>query len=95
MINRPTGGTTSRGGGNNKNGTGRPAAPPRRAGQSPQEFVRGVVLEMRRVTWPTRQEWISATILTIVLVVSIGLFTYLVDQAFGWIFSQIHPGGSA
>ena len=93
MINRPPGGTANRGGGNNKNGAGRPTTTvTRRAGQSPQEFVRGVVLEMRRVTWPSREEWISATILTIVLVVSIGLFTYLVDQAFGWIFSQIHPG---
>ena len=93
MINKPTGGATTRGGGNNKNGSGRPptTAVRRAGGQSPAEFVRGVVLEMRRVTWPTREEWISATILTILLVVGIGLFTYLVDQLFGLIFSQIHP----
>jgi len=56
-----------------------------------QDFVRGVIAELRRVTWPTREEWVSATILTIALVVGIGLFTYLLDQAFGFILSWIHP----
>jgi preprotein translocase subunit SecE len=56
-----------------------------------QEFVRGVWLELKRVTWPTREEWVSATVLTIVLVVAIGLFTFGADQLFGWIFSNVHP----
>jgi preprotein translocase subunit SecE len=55
------------------------------------DFVRGVIAELRRVTWPTRDEWISATILTISLVIGIGLFVFLVDQLFGWLFSLIHP----
>jgi preprotein translocase subunit SecE len=55
------------------------------------DFVRGVIAELRRVTWPTREEWISATILTIALVVGIGLFTFVLDQLFGLIFSVIHP----
>ena len=56
-----------------------------------QDFLRGVIAELRRVTWPTREEWISATILTIGLVVGIGLFTFVLDQLFGWLFSLIHP----
>jgi preprotein translocase subunit SecE len=56
-----------------------------------QDFVRGVIAELRRVTWPTRDEWVSATILTIGLVVGIGLFTFVLDQLFGWLFSLIHP----
>ena len=68
------------------------AAAPRAAGnQSAQEFVRGVWLELKRVTWPTREEWVSATVLTIVLVVAIGLFTYGADQLFGWLFTWVHP----
>ena len=59
--------------------------------QSPREFVRGVWMELRRVTWPTREEWISATVLTVVLVVVIGLFTYGCDRLFGFIFNAIHP----
>ena len=55
------------------------------------DFIRGVIAELRRVTWPTRDEWISATILTISLVIGIGLFVFLVDQLFGWLFSFIHP----
>jgi preprotein translocase SecE subunit len=53
-------------------------------------FLRGLVSEMRRVTWPSRQEWVSATILTIALVAVIGLYTYLVDQLFALIFGAIH-----
>ncbi|MBV8148276.1 MAG: preprotein translocase subunit SecE [Candidatus Eremiobacteraeota bacterium] len=56
-----------------------------------QDFVRGVIAELRRVTWPTREEWVSATILTIALVVGIGLFTFVLDRLFGWLFSLIHP----
>ena len=57
------------------------------------DFVRGVIAEMRRVTWPTREEWVSATMLTVELVVGIGLFTFILDQLFGWLFAQIHPPG--
>ncbi len=55
------------------------------------DFVRGVFTELKRVTWPTREEWTSATVLTVVLVVAIGLFTYGADQLFGWMFDAIHP----
>jgi len=56
-----------------------------------QEFVRGVVLELKRVTWPSREEWVSATVLTIVLVVAIGLFTWACDWIFAQIFTWVHP----
>ena len=59
--------------------------------QNAAEFVRGVWTELRRVTWPTREEWISATVLTVVLVVAIGLYTYVADFIFGKVFSWIHP----
>jgi preprotein translocase SecE subunit len=51
--------------------------------------VRDLVSEMRRVTWPSRQEWVSATVLTIGLVVVIGLYTYLCDEFFGFIFGLL------
>ena len=49
------------------------------------------MMELRRVTWPTREEWVTATVLTIGLVVGIGLFTWALDQAFGFIMNWIHP----
>jgi preprotein translocase SecE subunit len=71
--------TVSRGGGS---AAGNPAG---------GDFARGVITELRRVTWPTRDEWVSATVLTIALVVGIGLFTWALDQLFAWLFSMIHP----
>ena len=32
-----------------------------------QDFFRGMVSEMKRVTWPSREEWVAATILTVAL----------------------------
>ena len=75
----------------------RPGTPARAAvrarnARATQEFFRGIVQEMRRVTWPTREEWIAATILTLALVVGIGVFTYVVDLLLGWIFSLLTGG---
>jgi preprotein translocase subunit SecE len=77
----------------NKSAVGRgvTAAQRQQAGASANDFVKGVVTELKRVTWPTREEWMSATLLTIILVVAIGLFTFGADQLFGWIFNAIHP----
>ena len=58
--------------------------------QAGGDFVRGVFTELRRVTWPTRNEWVSATVLTLLLVIGIGLYTYVLDQGFGWILDQLH-----
>lgn len=66
-------------------GTNRQAQP-----QSGGDFVRGVFTELRRVTWPTRNEWVSATILTLALVVGIGIYTWFLDQGFGLILDQLH-----
>jgi preprotein translocase subunit SecE len=75
-MNRPTGGP----------GPGDRAARTART----EQYFRGLVSEMRRVTWPTRQEWISATILTVALVAVVGLYTYSVDQLFGFLFGLVH-----
>jgi preprotein translocase subunit SecE len=57
-----------------------------------QEFFRGMVSEMKRVTWPSREEWVAATILTVVLVVGVGVFTYVVDLIFAEIFKLLTGG---
>jgi len=73
---------------------GRPAPTKQRAAnqQATQEFVQGVIAEMKRVTWPSREEWVAATILTIALVVGVGVFCYVVDLVFDWIFSLLTGG---
>ncbi len=72
---------------------GRPANAARaRNSAAAQEFFQGMVSEMRRVTWPSREEWVAATILTVVLVVGVGVFTYVVDLIFGEIFKLLTGG---
>ena len=96
-MNRPTGGggTTARPGGPARPGT------PTRLAQRPgsnraanptqvQDFFRSLVAEMKRVTWPTRQEWVSATILTIGLVIVIGIYTYAIDEFCTFLFGLVH-----
>jgi preprotein translocase subunit SecE len=58
--------------------------------QAGGDFVRGVFTELRRVTWPTRNEWVSATILTLGLVIGVGLLTWALDNGFGWLIDQLH-----
>ena len=72
---------------------GRPGSAVRaRNSMAAQEFFRGMVSEMKRVTWPSREEWVAATILTVVLVVGVGMFTYLVDLLFAEIFKLLTGG---
>ena len=54
-----------------------------------RQFASSVVAELRRVTWPSRQEWVSATVLTIALVVVVGLFTAVVDKVVGYLFGLV------
>ena len=54
-----------------------------------QVFVTGVVSEMKRVTWPSREEWVTATLLTLGLVVIVGLYTAAADHLFGWLVGLV------
>ncbi len=40
---------------------------------------RAVISEMRRVTWPSREEWLSATAVVVGLVVVVALWTQLIS----------------
>ncbi|TAM76138.1 preprotein translocase subunit SecE [bacterium] len=78
-MNRPTGG-----------GGGSQPRQARAAGKvQVKEFVRQLMAEMKRVTWPTRDEWVSATVLVIALVVLVGFFTWLVDFGFEKLFALL------
>jgi preprotein translocase subunit SecE len=54
-----------------------------------QAFLTGVISEMKRVTWPTREEWVTATLLTLGLVVAVGLYTAAADHLFGWLVGLV------
>jgi preprotein translocase subunit SecE len=77
---------------------GTPSRPPAKTGAAEraaraadaERFVRDLASEMRRVTWPSRQEWVSATVLTVALVAVIGLYTYVLDEFFGFVIGLVH-----
>ena len=47
---------------------------------SPIEFQRQVRQEVSKVTWPSRRETITSTIMVIIMVTFMALFFFLVDQ---------------
>ncbi len=52
-------------------------------------FFGEVVSELRKVTWPTRQETTRLTILVLVVSIAIGIFLGFIDIVFGRFFSVI------
>ena len=48
-----------------------------------------IISELRRVTWPTREETLRLTLMVIAVSATIGVFLGLVDIAFARIFEQI------
>jgi preprotein translocase subunit SecE len=54
-----------------------------------QEFVREVVAEFRKVTWPSRQELINSTVVVITVTVVISLFLGAVDVVLARIVERI------
>ncbi|MDK8350503.1 preprotein translocase subunit SecE [Gleimia europaea] len=53
-------------------------------------FIRQVVAELKKVIWPSQEEWWTYFLVVLVFVVSIMIYTGLLDFAFGqlsvWIF---------
>lgn len=49
---------------------------------SPVQFIREVIAELKKVTWPTREETIKLTAVVIVLSVLVGAFIGALDISF-------------
>ena len=45
------------------------------------EYLQNVVAEMEKVNWPSRDELISSTLITIVATLMVSGFIFLADQA--------------
>ena len=52
-------------------------------------FIGETVSELRRVTWPSREETIRLTIMVIAVAGAVGIFLGLVDLGFSRIFDLI------
>lgn len=55
-------------------------APAKAKKTSPTQFVQQVRTETAKVTWPTRQETMTTTLMVFVMVVVVSLFFLAVDQ---------------
>jgi preprotein translocase SecE subunit len=62
------------------------SADAQRRWRNAQAGIRAIASEMKRVTWPSRDEWISATMLTVGLVVVVAMWTSLMSYIAGKIF---------
>ena len=56
-------------------------------------FVRGLVSEMRKVHWPTRQETVRLSLLVLVVCAIIGGILGTLDFGFTKLFTDVFLGG--
>jgi preprotein translocase subunit SecE len=54
-----------------------------------QEFVREVLAEFRKVSWPSRQELINSTVVVITVTVVVSLFLGAVDIVLARVVERI------
>jgi preprotein translocase subunit SecE len=52
-------------------------------------FLKDAKAELKKVTWPSRKEVTSTTLVVIVATVFFGFFLFFMDVIFGWAITQI------
>jgi preprotein translocase subunit SecE len=52
-------------------------------GKSAAAFIRGAIVEVKKVVWPTRKETVNTTILVLVMVTLVGLLLWGFDSILG------------
>ena len=53
------------------------------------DFFTGVVKEMKKVTWPTKEELKESTAIVVVVCLILAAFTYVVDMSVTQLFKGI------
>ena len=56
---------------------------------NPAKFIREVRTEVSKVTWPTRKETITSTVMVLVLAFIAAIFFLAVDGIFGYVIGKI------
>ena len=52
-------------------------------------FFQDVVKEMKKVTWPTKEELLESTKVVIVVCLALATFTYIIDMLINQVFKGI------
>lgn len=53
------------------------------------EFVQGARGELRKVSWPTRQETVQTTVVVVVMVIVTALVLWGIDALFMWLIASL------
>ncbi len=56
-------------------------------------FIRDIIDELRKVTWPTRREAVRLTIMVIIVCVVVGIFLGAIDYGFAELVAKVFLGG--
>lgn len=56
---------------------------------NPLKFAQDVRSEVRKVTWPTRNETLVTTVMVFILVFIASLFFFLADQVLSWMVGSL------
>ena len=57
--------------------------------QSIMQFLGEVRSELSQIEWPSKKEWLGATLITLILVLIAALFLGTIDRCFSLIIRQI------
>jgi preprotein translocase subunit SecE len=52
-------------------------------------YVKETIVEMKKVTWPSKQELIGSTIVTVFVTVVVSVFIFAVDQGLSTLISFV------
>ena len=52
-------------------------------------FIKEARAELKKVTWPSREEVTATTVVVIISIVFFGFFLFFCDVAFGWGLAKI------
>ena len=58
-----------------------------------QSFFRDVWVEMKKVSWPSRNEVIGTTVVVIVACFIFGFYLFIVDQGLAWLIERLFVAG--
>ena len=53
------------------------------------EYLKNVRVEMAKVSWPTREEVTSATVLVVVLSAAVSLFVFVCDKVLNLVIGKL------
>ncbi len=67
----------------------KPAAPKGRFKLGVPRWLDEIISELRKVTWPTREETLYLSMVVVVVSVAVGVFLGLTDVFFNWLIDRL------